>query len=148
MPEKITPDRIAAAGFETVAEVSPVTRWIEVRTAEQAAVAGALTETAIGIYFKDEFDNCGSPTPHRWFVLLETAGEPIGRVAMCVPDRGMHRARYRVPFHTTGHRNANPHPEFDAEIAILGQAIGLEIPRNYQGHVLTEDELRNPAPRM
>lgn len=147
-----TPRDVEAAGFEVTLLIVPrrgleaTMRWVEIKTQEQARLAGQWSETAVGHFFLDELKACGEPMPHRWFMLLDMESFRPARVVLCVPGVDVERAPYKVPFHTTGYRNSDPYlAGREDEIRQLGEAIGMEILPNWQGRPV-EQPVQPSAP--
>lgn len=112
-------------------------RWIEIDSPEAADYAGLLTQTAVGHFYKQEARLEGGAHPRRWFVLSgpDESGKVIGKVSLCVLPEGVETAapEFVSDCHTTGYQNRPPYPDFADEIEALSEAIGIELPPNYQG---------------
>lgn len=133
---------VLAVRFKLILALSANLQWYEIATEEQAALAGALTQTAVGVFWRGERDLAAGGMPqHRWFVLVndQDPDNCFGEVAMCTPGPGLDsHKRLAEPFHVTGFRNANPYDEkfrgvLAEAIEEFTRATGIDVPPNWQG---------------
>jgi hypothetical protein len=111
--------------MKDIVQTSTSAVWREVETVEEAMRIGKITQTAFGIYFSHE-QTAG--VKNRHFAL----GNDFSVIG-CVP---LEPRKYRInsaigpanglPLFV-GHKNGDPFPAYQCEIAELARALGAEI---------------------
>jgi hypothetical protein len=142
---------LMASQLEPVLALESGDKWVEIENDQVARFAAGVTQTAIAHFYAQEALIEGRH-PRRWFVLVgPTETSPIiGKVALCVLPENETTANpdFVADCHTTGYQNANPYPEFEAEIDALAEATNLPITPNYKGRPINNDPTRERGPSL
>ena len=88
--------------------------------------------------------------PRCWFELVgpDETGNAIGKVSVCVLPEGAETAdpEFAADCHTTGFRNKPPYPDHADDVEALSEAVGIDLPPNYQGTPVPSSAPAGPRP--
>jgi hypothetical protein len=109
--------------------------WREIENAADAHACAAMTETAVGLYFKDEMRRrAAGHEPNRYFVLVGDDGRGRACLSSGVPQTKVANDGF-LDVHrksiVTGYANGNPYPNYGDAIDALGAVIGRDLRNRY-----------------
>lgn len=137
-------NRAMMDNLATVMVLESGDRWVEIDNDRNAEYLGRLSQTAVGMFYRQE-GQMEDGHPRRWFVLVgdNAANEMIGKVTLSVLPEGAvtRNPGFVSDCHIVGFENRNPYPLFADEIDLLAQETGLPITPNYAGRPLPDAPL-------